>query len=574
MRKTRRTTVGKATLATIFFALGIMLGYVIAYWQHTNPPLAGPTSTSSTQKNKSTATQLAQYAVTVKLFDNNNNALRTTTGALLDNGLIVLALTDLFNAYHATVDINNITIDIDSIKAINKEALLVMVNPVSPVESSLIVAEDGALFLGREIYAVSKQQKISGQVATAAQQTTNGHAYGIELSKPLTNEIAAVVSQEQTELAGFILQRTMHNTRSYYAVDAQAINSMLNTPLATPLDLATLNQGFFNQDSAGLTIALKYAQQNKAWQQVINISKQLLQQGSYPAELLSNIANEAFNRQIQNFIQDQRFESALDYIEDANSLLNLNASRAQLHAEALYQQGSIQQAITTLFAAIDYGLGNTAITEQLRAYILNAGRNNQASPELLITLLEQAISREPSFALYHAEQGRLLFKQSRYGEALSSFNYATQLDPNLTADLQGIMNAARQRLSTPDRTVVPITPQGNALYVDVLINNQAKRFILDTGASYTAISASTANSLGLTDLDLAPQISLSTGNGKITAPVIQVDSINLNGAEVRNLRVVVLQAVGNIDGLLGLNFLNHFNMDINQAAGQIILSRR
>ena len=87
------------------------------------------------------------------------------------------------------------------------------------------------------------------------------------------------------------------------------------------------------------------------------------------------------------------------------------------------------------------------------------------------------------------------------------------------------------------------------------------------------MSVSLANELGLTVPRDASRVQLSTANGVISAPMITVGSVSLNGATVANLDVVVIDSMAG-NGLLGLNFLNNFNIDIDQANAEMTLRRR
>jgi predicted aspartyl protease len=56
-----------------------------------------------------------------------------------------------------------------------------------------------------------------------------------------------------------------------------------------------------------------------------------------------------------------------------------------------------------------------------------------------------------------------------------------------------------------------------------------------------------------------------TANGLINAPVTRLDSISVGGMEIRNLTTAVHDAIPDpqVAGLLGLNFLSNFRMDID-----------
>jgi clan AA aspartic protease (TIGR02281 family) len=187
-------------------------------------------------------------------------------------------------------------------------------------------------------------------------------------------------------------------------------------------------------------------------------------------------------------------------------------------------------------------------------------------------LLRRAIERDAGYAPYHAALGDALDEQRRPAEALSRWSVAAQLDPGLHGELAPKMKEARRRVDSADGVVVPLISNGHSYFVDARINDRRQWLLLDTGASFSAISPELAETLGIDVASAARRVRLSTANGMITAPVVHLGRINLNGAAVDDLEAVVLEQL-NGPGVLGLNFLNHFNIDINQADGEMTLRR-
>jgi predicted aspartyl protease len=68
----------------------------------------------------------------------------------------------------------------------------------------------------------------------------------------------------------------------------------------------------------------------------------------------------------------------------------------------------------------------------------------------------------------------------------------------------------------------------------------------------------------------------STANGRVSAPVYRIGKLAVGDWEVRQLEIGVLD-LGNrtdIDGLLGMNFLRHFQFFIDQNRSSLRLSLR
>ncbi|MBM4015819.1 MAG: TIGR02281 family clan AA aspartic protease, partial [Planctomycetes bacterium] len=97
--------------------------------------------------------------------------------------------------------------------------------------------------------------------------------------------------------------------------------------------------------------------------------------------------------------------------------------------------------------------------------------------------------------------------------------------------------------------------------------------IIDTGASLTAISDRLAAELGLDLRKPERTLSVNTANGRVTAPVVLLANVDVAGARVTHVEAVVLQLLGD-DALIGLNFLEHFDLSLDSARGILRLTAR
>ena len=96
---------------------------------------------------------------------------------------------------------------------------------------------------------------------------------------------------------------------------------------------------------------------------------------------------------------------------------------------------------------------------------------------------------------------------------------------------------------------------------------------LDTGSSDTSIPTRIASDLGY-DLSNPKQVGLlTTGSSIVPAKIITVRKLTAIGESVENIDVVChdLPFGSAIDGVLGLNFLSHFDLNISFSTGTIEL---
>ena len=130
---------------------------------------------------------------------------------------------------------------------------------------------------------------------------------------------------------------------------------------------------------------------------------------------------------------------------------------------------------------------------------------------------------------------------------------------------------------TPRKASIPIEKHGHVVIIQATLNNKrSAKFVVDTGASYTLISNSLARELSLDLANNSKTLPFQTANGLINAPVTSLESIMVGGMEIRDLPTAVHDAVPDpqVAGLLGLNFLSHFRMDIDTQKGMLHLEKK
>ena len=92
-------------------------------------------------------------------------------------------------------------------------------------------------------------------------------------------------------------------------------------------------------------------------------------------------------------------------------------------------------------------------------------------------------------------------------------------------------------------------------WVVASINGIRRRMLIDSGATVTAISPSTARQAGVdAGAGLAPVV-LPTANGAAPAETGKIDELRVGNIVARNLRIVTAPGLGDLD-VLGMNFLS------------------
>lgn len=131
-------------------------------------------------------------------------------------------------------------------------------------------------------------------------------------------------------------------------------------------------------------------------------------------------------------------------------------------------------------------------------------------------------------------------------------------------------------LLSADAVEVHFRPWGGTIPVKGLLDERVPAaFLVDTGATYTTITSALARELGMTHLEKRARVRFRAASGDIIAPLVQVHSLRIRDAYVENITVAVCDTCGDglIDGLLGLNFLQRFRVEIDGTTGRLVLRR-
>lgn len=93
--------------------------------------------------------------------------------------------------------------------------------------------------------------------------------------------------------------------------------------------------------------------------------------------------------------------------------------------------------------------------------------------------------------------------------------------------------------------------------------------IFDTGARYTSLSWDTLKDIGYDPAGCPDRIPMITANGSIEVPLLKVDKIIWGDIVLSDVPVIChnIPELANVDGLLGLSFLQHFEINLNFKQG-------
>ena len=101
---------------------------------------------------------------------------------------------------------------------------------------------------------------------------------------------------------------------------------------------------------------------------------------------------------------------------------------------------------------------------------------------------------------------------------------------------------------------IPMSPDGH-FWAKVTIDGVSRRLLIDSGATVTALSADTADAIGLRIRDASFPMLVRTANGTVAVKTATLGRLQLGDIHASGLAVVVSPAFGDTD-VLGMNFLS------------------
>jgi aspartyl protease family protein len=117
------------------------------------------------------------------------------------------------------------------------------------------------------------------------------------------------------------------------------------------------------------------------------------------------------------------------------------------------------------------------------------------------------------------------------------------------------------------KTVTLIANDYGHFHADAEINSRKVDFMLDTGATFVALSYETAQALGLSPQNMRFSGRSTTANGVARVASISIDSIRIEGIVVKDVPAVVAEPGKMTQNLLGMSFIKQLSgFQVNGAA--------
>jgi clan AA aspartic protease (TIGR02281 family) len=261
--------------------------------------------------------------------------------------------------------------------------------------------------------------------------------------------------------------------------------------------------------------------------------------------------------------------------------------REQIEAYAATNGHNFQTLMLLAAANAELGGLDEAIRLLLDAAIEAASPDQQATLEAALAMLTRDQARQlvaanrfdevdemyervtlalPELSDYFMELGEL---RLRLGNVQGAMTVLAQIQNHsqLGARARELMAQAEaaEAIESSAAEELPLRIAGTQFVVEASLDGgHPVALLIDTGAAMTVIRAETLARMGYSMSER--QELFATAGGVVEAPVVMLDSLTLGNSTIHQLPVgaLALEMHGQIDGLLGMNFLRHFEFRIDQ----------
>jgi aspartyl protease family protein len=97
--------------------------------------------------------------------------------------------------------------------------------------------------------------------------------------------------------------------------------------------------------------------------------------------------------------------------------------------------------------------------------------------------------------------------------------------------------------------------QDGHFWLEATVNGQPRRFLVDTGATLTALSETTAEAAQVAAQPLHKSVLMRTANGTVQAELVRIDELRFGNVVARDLDAVVAPGLGETN-VIGMNLLS------------------
>lgn len=205
-----------------------------------------------------------------------------------------------------------------------------------------------------------------------------------------------------------------------------------------------------------------------------------------------------------------------------------------------------------------------ALVSRVEERALAAGEH-----ERLVVFLRRVTRAMPEKSEYLLQLGELQLRLGDYPSAMQTLAQV-QNHHELGESARALMS--RPQIEAAPGEVIALARMGDQFVVEAVIDQGPRlALLIDTGAAVTVLRSEALLASGHSPG--SNLVLFATANGVVEAPLVTVEQLSVGNASVGPIAIgsLLLELPSDVDGLLGMNFLRHFEFRIDQQASQLIL---
>jgi aspartyl protease family protein len=184
--------------------------------------------------------------------------------------------------------------------------------------------------------------------------------------------------------------------------------------------------------------------------------------------------------------------------------------------------------------------------------------NGPGLDQLLLMLVTVAVLAAAAGWMVERDRpalGRALRRSGYLGMLATGLLLVGQLAQQAERSDANLLLRERPALSVSgEQTVIPMAGDGH-FWVRAEVNGTELDLLVDTGATYTSLSQSSAEAIGLKPDPLRAPARLDTANGTVTARMGVLESLRFGTIAAQQVEAVILPSSSGDTAVLGMNVL-------------------
>ncbi|MFT5503186.1 MAG: clan AA aspartic protease (TIGR02281 family) [Gammaproteobacteria bacterium] len=280
-------------------------------------------------------------------------------------------------------------------------------------------------------------------------------------------------------------------------------------------------------------------------------------------------------------VEESRFSLAEQLLQRFLVARFRDVEARMLLATVYSRERDVDAAINQLYEARGHAyrpIMLQRITSRIRSTVATRAASLKGNNDrnALLAFYQRLTQLEPDYAPWFIELATSQLALEDKDAARQSLLLVSQ-DPVVGAQAQAMLEEliivvagidnTRPGVPLAEGAGIALERRGNHFIVNASpAPNRHIRLLIDTGASLTMLNPDVLGDRGIQYTDTGKTGVFNTANGPVRAPVYILHSLVVGDWQVNQLEVGILFSLGDagIDGLLGMNFLRHFQFFIDQ----------